>query len=139
MKGRIIMKKRLFSTLLTIAVILCFCSVTYAITNGRYLSDGSCSISPGTGYVYVKGETNAYEPVSSITVELKLYKEVSPSVWVKVWEDSKTATNDDQVKYSKKKVTVDSGYNYKLSSTHSIKNGSYNESNDVETAGYYVD
>lgn len=133
------MVKRITAAVLVLIIVLCIGSLAYASVQGYYLSDGSCNITTGTGYVYVKGETTAYEPVESITVELKLFKETKPGFWVKVWGDSATANNADNVKYRKTKVTVDSGYNYKLYSIHSIENGSYYESNDLETPGYYVD
>ncbi len=132
------MLKRIAAAAIVLIMILCMGSLTYASVQGYYLRDGSCTITPGTGYVYVKGDTNAYEPVESITVELKLYKEMEPGYWLKVWGDSATANNADEVKYRKTKVTVDSGYNYKLCSIHSIKNGSYYESNDAETSVCYV-
>ncbi len=132
------MLKRIAAAAIVLIMILSMGSLTYASVQGYYLRDGSCTITPGTGYVYVNGETNAYESVESITVELKLYKEKSPGSWVKVWGDSATANNADEVKYRRTKVTVDSGYNYKICSTHSIENGSYNESNDAKPIICYV-
>ena len=133
------MVKRITAAVLALIIILCLGSLAYASVQGYYLQEGSCTLTAGTGYVYVKGETIAYEPVESITVELELYKEARPGYWVKVWSDSATANDADNVTYRKTKVTVDSGYNYKLRSTHSIENGNYYESNDTETSGHYVD
>ncbi len=133
------MTKRITAAAIVLIMILCMGSLAFASVQGYYLRNGSCNITPGTGYVYVNGKTTAYESVESITVELKLFKEMKPGYWVKVWDDFATANNADEVQYEKTKVTVDSGYNYKLSSTHSIENGSYNESNDSKPIICYVD
>ncbi len=117
---------------------LCFNPFANATIQGRYLKEGFCNITAGTGYVYVEGEPDAYEPVSEITVELELYKEKKPGFWEMVWSDSKTERNTDEAYYPRTKVNVDSGYNYMLSSTHYIKHGSYYESNETETMAYYV-
>ncbi len=133
------MKKIIVTIISVFVIILGINSFAGASMQGEYLRDGSCTITAGTGHVYVSGETNAFEPVDEVTIVLELYQEESPGSWNRVWSDSLTANNSDHVTYKRKKVNVDSGYNYMIVSTHSIKNGSYYESNENETAARYVD
>jgi len=105
---------------------------------GRYLQGGGCSITPYSGYVRVNGHTDAFDDVSELTVELSLLKEISSNCWVEVWSDTATEYNTFHAAYLATYVTVDSGYNYKLEATHTVKNAGITETNYSETNRVYV-
>lgn len=113
-------------------------AVTSVQPRGRYLQDGECSITPYDGYVKVYGITKAYDPVDEITVELALYKEVSPGSWSCIWSDSKTAYNTSSVKYPTTTVYVERGYNFKVVSNHIVTENGTTESSPLETNKVYV-
>lgn len=105
---------------------------------GRYLQGGGCTISPYSGYVMVSGHTDAYYDASVLTVTLTILKEISPGSWLAIWSDSATEYNTYHAAYTKKKVTVESGYNYMIEATHTVKHNGLTETTHSEAGVAYV-
>lgn len=105
---------------------------------GRYLLGGGCTITPHNGYVTISGHTDSYDYVSQLTVKLTILKEVSAGCWVAIWSDSVTEYNTYNAGFPSRDVYVESGYNYKVEGTHTVKNAGITETNYSETTGVYV-
>lgn len=105
---------------------------------GRYLQGGGCTISPYSGYVMVSGHTDAYYDATELTVTLTILKEISPGNWLAIWTDSATEYNTYHAAYPKKKVTVESGYNYMIEATHTVKHNGLTETTHSEAGVAYV-
>lgn len=105
---------------------------------GRYLLGGGCSISPEAGYVLVDGYTETFEDVNYLYVELTVFKEISPGCWLEVWSDSISGSYDCLVRYTTKRISVDSGYNYMVEATHTVSHNGVTETNYSETDSVYV-
>lgn len=105
---------------------------------GRYLLGGGCSIAPGAGYVIVEGHTEAYSDVDTLIIELTILKEVANGIYVEVWSDSLTGTDDFEVTYPSKRVYVDSGYDYMVEATHTVTHNGVTETNTSEAGDAYV-
>ena len=105
---------------------------------GVYLQGGGCTISPSKGYVTVSGHTDAYYDAAELTVTLTILKEISPGSWLAIWSDSATEYNTYHAAYTKKKVTVPSGYNYMVEAKHTVKNNGLTETTYSEAGSAYV-
>ena len=105
---------------------------------GVYLQGGGCAISPYNGYVMVSGHTDAYYDATELTVTITILKEISPGNWLAIWTDSATEYNTYHAAYPKKKVTVQSGYNYMIEATHTVKHNGLTETTYSEAGVAYV-
>lgn len=105
---------------------------------GRYLQSGGCTITPHKGYVTVSGHTDAYYDATELTVTITILKEISPGNWLAIWSDSATEYNTYHAAYPNKNVTVQSGYNYMIEATHTVKHNGLTETTHSEAGVAYV-
>ena len=105
---------------------------------GVYLQGGGCTITPYNGYVMVSGHTDAYYDAKELTVTITILKEISPGNWLAIWTDSATEYNTYHAAYPKKKVNVESGYNYMIEATHTVRHNGLTETTHSEAGVAYV-
>lgn len=109
-------------------------SASHVEPRGVYLWKGSTSITPGSGYVTVSGDTKCFSNCTEVKVEIVVYQETSSNVWQEIWRQSYSAYNTREVYSLSVNVPVGPG-RYKVGGDHYAINGgtkyNYSESNPV--------